>query len=103
MVTPIMEGSIISQGAELTAHGVRYRVWAPRSRRAVTCVWPAGTNLDAPPREVILDPTDGGYHSGVDAGGRAGDRYMIRLDKGTLLPCPASRFQPSDVSGPALV
>ena len=98
-----MEGTNFSQGSQVTPEGVRYRVWAPSARQLVVCVWPAGVDPSAPPREVPLEPEKGGYHAGLDAGGRAGDRYLIRLDGSAPLPCPASRFQPDDVSGPAQV
>ncbi len=98
-----MEGTNLSQGAEVTSTGVRYRVWAPGTTCAVVNVWPPNLDLSTPPRVVPLAPQPDGHHSGTDAEGSGGDRYLFRLDEGAALPCPASRFQPGDISGPALV
>lgn len=98
-----MSGINLSQGAELTAGGVRYRIWAPAARQAEVCVWRQNQDEKAEPLAVPLAPEADGYFGGVDAAGRAGDRYQFRLDGGSLLPCPASRYQPGDVSGPAQV
>jgi maltooligosyltrehalose trehalohydrolase len=98
-----MAGYNLSQGAEIASQGVRYRVWAPQTRRAVVRVWPAEQNLKTEPREVALALETDGYHDGLDTKGVAGDRYFIHLDEGMPLPCPASRFQPEGVSGPSLV
>src|SRR5437868_6471723 len=98
-----MEGPHLSQGAEITPPGVRYRVWAPGAERAAVCVWPEGRDLAAAPNTLSLRADKKGFHAGIDPEGRAGDRYLFRLDNGSLLPCPASRCQPTGVSGPALV
>jgi len=98
-----MPGTNLSQGAEITSEGVRYRIWAPAARRAEVCVWRGGLDATAEPQAATLDPEPGGYFGVVDAGGRVGDRYQFRLDGGSRLPCPASRYQPGDVSGPAQV
>lgn len=87
----------------MTADGVRYSVWAPNSEHATVCVWGDGRPTTEKPREVGLSRVSGGYHSGVDTEGRAGDRYLIRLDGKDPRPCPASRFQPDGVFGPSLV
>jgi len=92
----IMEGNQLSQGAEVTNQGVRYRVWAPRMTCVVVSVWSDGR---AEPRAIPLVAEPDGYHGGVDAEGCAGDCYSYRLGETAGLPCPASRFQPDDVSG----
>src|SRR5581483_11765110 len=69
------------------------RVWAPAASRVdVVLDGGAGTPLAAEP---------GGYFSGlIDA--KPGDRYQFRLDTtDTLLPVPASRFQPEGPHGPS--
>ena len=89
----------LSQGAEITAEGIRYRVWAP-SRRVATRVFPPH---DGPQRTIALQRDDGGFHQGVDAQGQPGDRYLFELDGNAGYPCPASRWQPEGVHGPSLV
>jgi maltooligosyltrehalose trehalohydrolase len=98
-----MEGINFSQGAQATPQGVRYRVWSPRAKQVVACVWSAGGDQATPPREVALRLETDGFHAGLDSSGRAGDRYMFRLDGDGPFPCPAARFQPGAVSGPAEV
>src|ERR1700684_2440619 len=81
-------------GAELSADGVDFRVWAPRRK-----------HVDV----VILDHAEplqreaSGHFSGFVAGVKAGDLYRFRLDGGALFPDPASRFQPQGPHGPSQV
>jgi len=98
-----MQGNNLSQGAEIMSGGVRYRVWAPAARRVEACIWRQSQDEKAEPLAVSLAPEPAGYFGGVDAGGRVGDCYQFRLDGGPRLPCPASRYQPGEVSGPAQV
>ncbi len=90
----------LPQGATPDPNGVRYRIWAPKAKKAAAKIWSVG---DLEPHEFPLTKESGGYHSGLDPAGRAGDRYLFRLDDGDPLPCPASRYQPESVSGPAMV
>ncbi len=84
-------------GAELSAEGVHFRVWAP------SC-WSVRVEFD---RAKALSPIDlaaedDGYFAGFAAGAVAGDRYRLRLDDGKeLWPDPASRFQPQGPEGPS--
>ncbi len=85
-------------GAEATAEGVAFRIWAP-DHRSVEIVFERDSGL--PPLELKAE-TDG-YFSGT-AGAAAGTLYRIRLDRrGDLLPDPASRFQPLGPEGPSEV
>ncbi|HET6438988.1 MAG TPA: malto-oligosyltrehalose trehalohydrolase [Anaeromyxobacter sp.] len=84
-----------SAGAEVSAAGVHFRVWAPRSAQVE--VLPEGAH---PAR---LAPEPGGFFSALVPGLRAGVRYTYRLDGGAPLPDPASRFQPEGPQGPSLV
>jgi maltooligosyltrehalose trehalohydrolase len=88
-----------SQGAEIGDGGVYYRVWAPRAERVVIQI----TAVDGAARRLTLSQEENGYHSGVDPAGKAGERYSYDLGDGRLLPCPASRYQPDEVSGPSMV
>lgn len=80
-------------GAEPTADGVSFRVWAPRARRvAVEIEGGASRALD-------LEP--GGYFHGVVPRLEAGARYRFRLDDRGPFPDPASRWQPEGAFGPS--
>ncbi len=82
-------------GAEVTASGVHFRVWAP-AREAVDVVLDGG-------RRFPLTPEPGGYLAGLVPGLRAGARYRFGLDGDLLRPDPASRFQPEGPHGPSQV
>ena len=82
-------------GAEPSAAGTHFRVWAP-GRRTVEVAPDGG----AP---VALAPEPGGWFSGEVAGLGAGARYRYRLDGELLRPDPASRFQPEGPHGPSEV
>src|SRR5512146_2895424 len=82
-------------GAEPSAAGTHFRVWAP-GRRTVE-VAPEG---GAP---VALAAEPGGWFSGEVAGLGAGARDRYRLDGELLRPDPASRFQPEGPHGPSEV
>ena len=85
-------------GAEVTARGVDFRVWAPERRR-VAVVFAEGFEGLA---SLTLEPEAGGYFSGTAEGARAGALYWYRLDdEADLLPDPASRFQPEGPMGPS--
>ncbi len=74
-------------GAEVTADGVHFRVWAPQRRRVEVV-------LNGDETAVPLEREKTGYFSGLIAGVAAGARYRFRLDGAGLFPDPASRFQP---------
>jgi maltooligosyltrehalose trehalohydrolase len=83
-------------GAEVTAGGVAFRVWAPL-RQTVAVAIEAG-------REYPLQREPGGYFAATVAEAHAGARYRFRLDQDkTLYPDPASRFQPDGPHGPSQV
>ncbi|RYD70072.1 MAG: malto-oligosyltrehalose trehalohydrolase, partial [Verrucomicrobiaceae bacterium] len=84
------------QGAELTAHGVRYFVWAPDHTAVDVEVYTEGGALA---RTVTLTREKNGYFRGTDPLGRAGDRYKVRADNGHPWPAPGSHSQPDGVHG----
>ncbi|HJT17967.1 MAG TPA: alpha-amylase family glycosyl hydrolase [Thermoanaerobaculia bacterium] len=77
-------------GAELTAEGVDFRVWAPDHRDVAVVI---------DDRDHPLDREEHGYFRGIVRGDRAGTRYRFRLDRGDAFPDPASRFQPDGPHG----
>jgi len=85
-------------GAQPTATGVTYRVWAPECTTLRVAIGDREERL----RYVDLDPEPDGYFSGLDAEGRAGDLDRFALND-RLIPDPASRYQPHGVFGPSQV
>lgn len=85
-------------GAELTSSGtVRFRLWAPAARRVELL-------LEAAPEPTVieLDALDAGWHECVTDAARPGTLYRYRIGD-LVVPDPASRFNPLDVSGPSCV
>lgn len=77
---------------------VRFRVWAPKSRRlSVKILDSTGHRIEP------LEAEGGGYFTGTVTGIGDGTRYMYLLDDGSERPDPASRFQPEGVHGPSQV
>ncbi len=87
------------RGAEVVEGGVLYGVWAPvcRAMEVEVCA-ESGAR-----RAISLELCGGGWFRGVDAAGRAGDRYKFRLNSQQSFPDPASRWQPEGVHGPSMV
>ncbi len=85
-------------GAEVLGSGeVRFRLWAPQARNVDVCLSPR-------PQEFL--PTNSvrsGWYELVTNRARAGSLYKFRIDGGSSVPDPASRFQPEDVHGPSEV
>lgn len=81
-------------GAEVTAEGVRFGLWAPTAGEVSLVV--DGT-------ETPLQATEGGWRRLLHRGAKAGSRYGYRVDGHLIVPDPASRFQPDDVHGLSLV
>src|SRR5436190_1873727 len=77
-------------GTELTADGVRFRLWAPRARKVELL-------LEAPPipaLPMVAEPD--GWFSLTTGKAGAGSRYRYSVD-GAPYPDPASRYQPDSV------
>ncbi len=86
-------------GAEITARGVHFRVWAPERRKVDVVLDPEGEAIVRP-----LKVESGGYHSGLVSEAREGTLYAFRLEEDPHhLPDPASRFQPRGPNGPSQV
>jgi maltooligosyltrehalose trehalohydrolase len=80
-------------GAQLTAGGAAFRLWAPTAER-VDLV------LDKP--YPLVRGGDGWFATEI-SGAKAGTRYHYRIDGEIDVPDPASHFQPADVLGPSEV
>ena len=94
-------------GAEPTADGTHFRVWAPAHQVLdVVLLEPsAGDVADAlivERRQTIpLEAEPGGYFSSFVPGAEPGDLYFFGLEDESLSPDPASRFQPVGPFGPS--
>ncbi len=82
-------------GAEITAAGVHFRVWAPVRKKVEVAVDGGDT--------VALQAESSGYFSGVAPDARAGSRYRYILDGAEACPDPASRFQPQGPHGSSAI
>lgn len=83
-------------GTQITAEGVRFRLWAPY-KTAVSL------KLFDPPRTLPMRSLSRGWFELEVEGAVAGTRYLYVMDDGTEVPDPATRFQPRDVHGPSEV
>src|SRR5688572_31161139 len=82
-------------GAEVTAAGVRFAIWAPAAREATVYV-------DG--RVVPMERGANGFFTVLDPLAAVGSRYAFRFDTTDILvPDPASRFNPDDVHDPSEV
>jgi malto-oligosyltrehalose trehalohydrolase len=89
-------------GAELEDDGrVRFRLWAPGHERIeleLQITGAQGARLLLP-----MQREPDGWHGLISSAARAGSLYKFRLPDGTVVPDPASRYQPSDVHGASQV
>src|SRR5215831_4346572 len=85
-------------GAEVQPDGsVRFRIWAPAAKNVALSLESAETAA------IPLAPTGQGWFELTTSQARAGLLYRFEIDGKTLVPDPASRFQPQDVHGPSEV
>ncbi|MGY2052808.1 malto-oligosyltrehalose trehalohydrolase [Methylobacterium sp. JK268] len=77
-------------GAEMGPEGVRFALWAPSAREVALVL--DGT-------EHPMPDTGEGWRRLTRSEARPGSRYGFRIDGTLVVPDPASRFQPEDVSG----
>src|SRR5919108_4640996 len=81
----------------LSENRYRFRVWAPFSNEV-------HLHTVAPDERVIRKQgSRSGYHQITVDHVAPGTRYLYRLDDGTELPDPVSRYQPEGVYGPSQV
>src|SRR5882672_7455980 len=83
-------------GAECRADGsVRFRLWAPAAKTVDLVL--AHANAQAMAR------LGEGWYELISHEAKHGSRYRFQIDGQSLVPDPASRFQPQDVHGPSEV
>ena len=85
-------------GAELTADGVRFRLWGPGARRVDVMLGAGGTE-----RAIAMQAQPGGWFQLLTPDAQAGSLYRFRIDGEVQVPDPASRFNPEDAQGPSAV
>lgn len=86
-------------GAETGPDGTRFRLWAPDAETVSLLLEGSDGEGEI---EAPMTAEDGGWYETRLAAG-PGSRYRFRIDDGTAVPDPASRFQPDDVHGPSEV
>ena len=86
-------------GAECRDDGrVRFRLWAPAAGQVEISL--EGSKET---KRIALERREQGWFELVTNAARSGSLYRFRIDEGTEVPDPASRFQPQDVHGPSEV
>jgi maltooligosyltrehalose trehalohydrolase len=85
-------------GAELSAAGARFRLWAPAARQVELDL-----SLHGSRRALEMTALADGWFEANVADAPAGTRYAFRIDGGITVPDPASRFNPDDVHCPSMV
>ena len=91
----MIDTSVYRFGATLAAAGATFRFFAPTARHVDLVV-----RDGAGERTSALDAVAGGWFRGSDPAAHAGARYGFRIDgASTIVPDPASRFQPEGVHG----
>jgi maltooligosyltrehalose trehalohydrolase len=81
----------MSFGAKLVGEMVLFRLWAPDLKQVFII-------LDSSSSQS-MQPLGEGWYEFLSAEAKAGTRYKFRLNDGTEVPDPASRYQPNDVHG----
>jgi maltooligosyltrehalose trehalohydrolase len=91
-------------GAEVVKErGVHFRVWAPKHQK-VSVVFEGAMPSALQEKTFPLVPENGGYFAGFIREAAAGMNYHFRLgDAESLVPDPASRFQPDGPHGPSQI
>lgn len=82
-------------GPQILPDGVLFRLWAPRVEAVRLCV---DGRAEAP-----MERSDDGWHRCFVANAGDGTRYKFAFPDGSVVPDPASRFQPDDVHSPSEV
>jgi maltooligosyltrehalose trehalohydrolase len=89
-------------GAERTANGISFRVWAPNCRKVALVLESQANGKTG--KSIEMKPQAGGYFAVEVDGLGEGALYRFKLDDDDFLyPDPASRFQPEGPRGPSQV
>jgi glycogen operon protein len=87
-------------GTEILEDGtLLFRLWAPSAASVDLCLDLEGGGEAVLP---MVGPEEGWFEL-ASGRVRVGDRYRFRIDGETLVPDPASRYNPEDVHGPSEV
>lgn len=86
-------------GANVTADGVRFRVWAPEAQSVEVVQFDKGSAAACHPLQRDAD----GYWTAEISGIGAGTRYAYSVNGDEPRPDPAARFQPEGVHAPSQV
>jgi len=88
-------------GAEVRPDGtVRFRLWAPAQPSVSLLLDDA---VRSGPQVLAMHPLPGGWHEIVTDAAGPGTLYRFELESGLVVPDPASRHQPADVTGSSVV
>ena len=94
---PVRRAHAMPFGAEARDDGsTRFRLWAPGAK-SVELWLETERRAFAMPRDAL------GWGEFTTRDAPPGTRYRFRIDEQTLVPDPASRYQPEDVHGPSEV
>jgi malto-oligosyltrehalose trehalohydrolase len=86
-------------GSVVLADGrVQFRLWAPSAQTVQLRLYDGSQQLTLP----MISQGSGWYSLETDRA-KAGTLYHYWIDEKTLVPDPASRYQPQDVHGPSMV
>lgn len=85
-------------GPAIEPDGVRFRLWAPEAKAVEVALSEEGAD-----RFVAMQARDEGWFEVFVPQAGDGTLYRFRINGETLVPDPASRFQPDDVFGPSQV
>jgi malto-oligosyltrehalose trehalohydrolase len=83
-------------GTQITASGVRFRLWAPQCEQV-------SVRLLDPAETLPMQKVQRGWFELEVEGVGPGTCYYYVMPDGSEVPDPASRFQPKDVDGPSEV
>lgn len=88
----------LTWGPRLEENGVCFRLWAPNAKSVDVVLLDRDKKQDMP-----MSATNDGWYEVLVPEAKAGSRYYFKINGEKLIPDPASRFQPEDVSGPCQV
>ncbi|GAB6057982.1 malto-oligosyltrehalose trehalohydrolase [Desulfonatronum parangueonense] len=86
-------------GPSIEKNGVRFRLWAPGADQVDVVL----KDQQRPDRRERMSPMEDGWHEVLVPEAGDGTLYNFLINEETLVPDPASRFQPEDVFGPSQV